>query len=568
MRDTRNKEKKLKNKTVRKGTVKSITLLGALVVAFLVMWGLMAPGIAMEHTPHCGMEEHTHSDDCYTKELTCKKEESEGHHHTEECYRTEKVLSCGQEENDEHTHTDDCYTEEKKLVCDKEEQDGHTHTEDCYTKELTCGKEEHTHTDACYSDPNADTETEKTWKKTFQDVKLGDDWGENVAAIAKTQIGYKESSQNYSVSKSKEHKGYTRYGAWEGDAYMDWDTSFVAFCMHYAKVPEKAVPVKTTCKKWIKALQKKDLYGKKDNGEYQTGDLVFFQKKGQETNRQVGIIEKVYEKNGASWISVMEGNCDDQVRKNEYAADDADILGYGLISKAQEKEKSEQTSEQSDQEEEKKTEEKNTTEENKAIEEQNIAAEENTTEENKVVFFSNADGGQADVRTQSLETVDITEDPNTNVTIDKKTASIGDLITGKVEFRLDLSKVDIDENTIIEYSLPEGMKFTEEITGEMVGNVTGTYTLTKDGKIQIRISEESLEKYKDGVLTGGLSFKATIAEYPETGEIAFPGCKKRYACPKERWTEECRRHMALHHSGEHRFRDSGYGDDTGCCHIK
>ncbi|WP_461813178.1 hypothetical protein, partial [Faecalimonas sp.] len=48
----------------------------------------------------------------------------------------------------EHTHTDDCY--EKQLICDKEEGENHVHTEECWKRTLVCSKQEHTHIAECY----------------------------------------------------------------------------------------------------------------------------------------------------------------------------------------------------------------------------------------------------------------------------------------------------------------------------------------------------------------------------------------------------------------------------------
>ncbi len=99
----------------------------------------------------CGKEEHTHTEACYTKTLTCGQEAVEAHHHTEACYT--KTLICNQEAVEAHHHTDAC--REKVLSCGKTESPGHQHTEACYSRQLTCNKNEgdggHVHTDACYT---------------------------------------------------------------------------------------------------------------------------------------------------------------------------------------------------------------------------------------------------------------------------------------------------------------------------------------------------------------------------------------------------------------------------------
>lgn len=119
-------------------------------------------GSAEGETLVCGMEEHTHSDDCYgqgERTLVCGQEEG-GHSHGDDCYEeiTKEKLTCGKEESEEedgHTHNSDCYEKitETKLVCGQEEG-GHEHSEACYgeTGEIvpTCGMEEHTHSEDCY----------------------------------------------------------------------------------------------------------------------------------------------------------------------------------------------------------------------------------------------------------------------------------------------------------------------------------------------------------------------------------------------------------------------------------
>ena len=164
----------------------------ALIVFVGVNWRLHDKGISMTSDYQCGLKEHKHTADCYKKVLICGKEEtdgSEGHTHTDACYKEEKKLTCDKEEHthdadcydeegnlicdkEEHTHSKDCYTTEKKLICGKEESKpvkAHHHTDDCYKKELICGLKEHTHTVSCYSDESADIEN--TLAKSFDQVE-------------------------------------------------------------------------------------------------------------------------------------------------------------------------------------------------------------------------------------------------------------------------------------------------------------------------------------------------------------------------------------------------------------
>jgi hypothetical protein len=77
--------------------------LGCMVV-LLTAVALMVPAISMTHGELiCGLQEHTHSADCYSQVLVCDEEEGEEHKHSDDCYKEE--LTCG---IDEHKHSDEC----------------------------------------------------------------------------------------------------------------------------------------------------------------------------------------------------------------------------------------------------------------------------------------------------------------------------------------------------------------------------------------------------------------------------------------------------------------------------
>lgn len=123
-------------------------------------WVLMRPAITLSDQPECGLEAHTHTEECYTQQigpapLVCTLEE---HAHNDDCYDAEGNLLC---QTQEHIHSEDCYGEPVSypvLTCTIPE---HTHTDDCcpipeptpaYTvaPELCCGMAEHTHGEGCY----------------------------------------------------------------------------------------------------------------------------------------------------------------------------------------------------------------------------------------------------------------------------------------------------------------------------------------------------------------------------------------------------------------------------------
>ena len=119
----------MNRKAVRRKLRSAISILSCIVV-FSTTYALLLPALTLEAETVCGMEEHEHTEDCYTRTLICGQEESEGHQHTDECYDEEHNLICGQEESEGHQHTDDCY--EMQLTCGKEV---HVHSEECYKRE-------------------------------------------------------------------------------------------------------------------------------------------------------------------------------------------------------------------------------------------------------------------------------------------------------------------------------------------------------------------------------------------------------------------------------------------------
>ncbi|MCD7888215.1 MAG: LPXTG cell wall anchor domain-containing protein [Clostridiales bacterium] len=281
----------------------------ALVVTAGVFWQLHDTGIALTNETYCGLEEHTHTEDCYELVLTCGQEESEGtegHTHDESCYETEQVLICGQEES--------------------EGAEGHTHTEDCYESVLVCEQEEHTHTVDCMVDESADVETAADWEKTLPD--LTGVWAEDVVAVAQSQLGYTESTANFTLDEDGEtRRGYTRYGAWAGNEYGDWDAMFASFCLYYGGVSTADFPEATGAYAWAAKLEDAGLYADAADCDPAAGDLVFLDADGNGKIDRVGVITAAAD----GKLTVIEGDSNDAVEKNTYSVSASAVVGYGLL---------------------------------------------------------------------------------------------------------------------------------------------------------------------------------------------------------------------------------------------
>lgn len=195
----------------------AVLVILALLTILSVSWRLHQVGTAMTDDEYsCGYEEHVHSDACYTE-----------------------VLICGYEDGASETPADSA------------EEDGetapaaHSHTADCYQRVLTCTLPEHTHTPECLADITADVETPADWDEQSEGVSSF--WSDAMTEIAQRQLGYTESAKNFTVDKAlgetlAQAHHYTRYGDWYGNPYGSWDVMFVAFCQHYAGIPEDVIP--------------------------------------------------------------------------------------------------------------------------------------------------------------------------------------------------------------------------------------------------------------------------------------------------------------------------------------
>lgn len=108
--------KKLLKDKARLKKWKRITLALSCVVVFCVVYALTLPAITLEGKTICGMEEHTHTEECYQDDkLICDKEE---HQHTEDCYEKEEEQPV-EEENTQQDTTE--ASEEVETVAQPEE---------------------------------------------------------------------------------------------------------------------------------------------------------------------------------------------------------------------------------------------------------------------------------------------------------------------------------------------------------------------------------------------------------------------------------------------------------------
>lgn len=194
----------------------------------------------------------------------------------------------------------------------------HTHNDNC----VDCVQIEHIHDISCYSDDKADVETPAVWEATFSDISTKNRI-EALVEIAKTQIGYKESSINFRTENG-EKMGYTRYGAWYGSPYGKWSTMFTAFCLSYAGFTTEITPYAQNGESMRTLWENNGLYKSKKTYTGEVGDIVFLD------DNLTGIITK----RTADYIYAVVGDFENQVQSKEIFIGDSDIIGYGMIQRA------------------------------------------------------------------------------------------------------------------------------------------------------------------------------------------------------------------------------------------
>ncbi len=322
----------LKRKQKKRRRIGIAAVLLIVLVAGTVIGILTQAGVAMTGDARCGLEEHLHVESCYEDVTNCGLEETDGHGHDENCYETQSTLVCTVEETEEHQHDEFCYDTQNIPICGLEETDGHRHDSSCMEQQLVCGMEEHTHADVCYIDSEADMEDASVWEAQYAQTPWTGNWGEDLVTAARMQLGYEENTGNDTTSEDGNRKGYTRYGQFAGDAYMDWDAAFVNFCLYYAGIQESGLfPEETDSGKWMeefgKIREEHSAYLAGQNGYTpKAGDIVFFQRDQEETPVQMGIVAS-YEEEGGT-LQVIEGNSENAVKENSYQVQDSCITGY------------------------------------------------------------------------------------------------------------------------------------------------------------------------------------------------------------------------------------------------
>ena len=405
---------------------------------------------------------------------------------------------------------------------DSAEEDGetapaaHSHTADCYQRVLTCTIPEHTHTLECLADTTADVETPADWDKQSEGVSSI--WSDAMTEIAQRQLGYTESAKNFTVDEAlgetlAQAHHYTRYGDWYGNPYGSWNVMFVAFCQHYAGIPEDVIPQCASLLQLRTELENAHPeYITPGGSEATPGDIVLYTNAaGEET---IGIVTAY---DGAN-LTVVSGAVDGAVAAVTVA--EADVTNtisvldaYGVYAQADASDGSEELSFDAD-----------------AILERDGAVAYIVWQRPDSIMPAAEDD---DTLTAAAETPQY--DSEGNLKLDKlltstaisikqgdvwepldNTSSIKDGTPVRVEiaYKVPANAFKPGGNTAT-YTLPAGIYPKKDLTGDITdstGTIIGTFTLTKNSPtITFTFNNDTSHEFH-----GTFKFETTI-DYSETG---------------------------------------------------
>ena len=159
--------------------------------------------------------------------------------------------------------------------------------------------------------------------------------GAGFACGGKTQLGYRASDVNYTVSDDSSRNAYSRYGVWAGEPYGAWNSSFIAFCLHYAGIPDDAVQEWKDTAEWFKCLEKAYPDAVTEN-VWQPGDLVFLDRDGDGEADTSAFAEKLLsaEEDAPERVKLIAGDMDGAVR--HLAVPTAEITAFVSLASVRE----------------------------------------------------------------------------------------------------------------------------------------------------------------------------------------------------------------------------------------
>ena len=163
-------------------------------------------------------------------------------------------------------------------------------------------------------------------------LRRGMNYAERLMAVAKSQVGYRESEDNFIIEEDGKVQGWCFYGGEYGMPYVEWCAMFVSWSLKKADIPEWMMPRDSNCWQWCKKLGSR-YEDKEDEYVPEPGDLIFFHHDRDDGHageknfpNHIGIVVDYSER----WktVTTVEGNVGGKVVQKQYELYDESIVGY------------------------------------------------------------------------------------------------------------------------------------------------------------------------------------------------------------------------------------------------
>ena len=157
-------------------------------------------------------------------------------------------------------------------------------------------------------------------------------FADKLVAVAKSQLGYRESNENFILQGGDAVQGWSFYGGWYGAPYEEWCAMFVSYCLVNAGIGEDIMPHSGNCNRWKGDLGARYI---DDEDEYipEPGDIIFFHhnRVSNDPNypNHIGIVTQ-YDADSDT-VYTVEGNSGKSVRDRQYERASSVIVGYASM---------------------------------------------------------------------------------------------------------------------------------------------------------------------------------------------------------------------------------------------
>ena len=173
-----------------------------------------------------------------------------------------------------------------------------------------------------------------SYYKKMTKLKLTGTTAANMLKIARSQVGYHESSSASNLTgSSKGKKNYTEFGRFYGLNGEPWCAMFVNWVARVNDVPLTVIPKECAVRYYwndFQQMKRTHTWSSIRTGAYQPqkGDIIFYSYSYKADTHHIGYVEKVTYTGSNVRIKVVEGNKDNAVRRITMKVSRTNKKGY------------------------------------------------------------------------------------------------------------------------------------------------------------------------------------------------------------------------------------------------